>query len=394
MRSRRLVCNTLTFLLILPAMAGAQRHGGNQAPAAEPPPPKQIATLANQLATAQSEIQAMADQLRQIGGQISNLRKQVDEFPKNPPLLPQQAETLSQLAARRADLDTTSETLAKAASELAKANLDERRDLFDLIKEIFGIAAAIAVTGIAIFEFYSRRVVSRTRADLEKSIRSRILSETLIMTGGMFSRVAIPWWEQYEPRFAAYLRQAYLTGALPAGPAPFLREIRLARSLITQGFDFFDKVSSPAAESTEAVSNMAVLCNNWVYHRTAELLCTGRPISAADTSELLDRAEQCLGFSENSKAAPSWYELRWTVAFAFLVLGDARFNPTNPQPRLLQRGRGLITELFEDRRPAPQRAFQRPPTPWLQEVHDEVFPVDPATNAPVDVFGLGAIIRP
>jgi hypothetical protein len=394
MRSQGFVRTTITLLLILPATAEAQRHDGHQSPAAVQATPAQTAPVADQLAATQSAIQAIADQLKQISGQVGDLRKQVDTFPKNPPLSAQQSETLSQLAARKRELDATSEELAKAASELAKANLDERRDLFDLVKEIFLIAAAMAAAGIGIFEFYSRFVVRNTRADLEKSIRSRILAETLVTTGGMFTRMTFPWWEQYEPQFVAYLRRAYLRGALPAGQATFLREISLARCIIEQGFDFFDEVSQTDAETSAAVRYRAMLNNQWVYHRTAELLCTGEPISAAESNEVFDRAELCLGFSENSKLSGLWYELRQTVAFAFLVLGDARFNPTSPQPLLLQRGRGLLTELFQGHRPVPPRNFLRPPTAWLQKIHDEVFPADPATNAPVDVFGLGAIARP
>jgi len=386
MRSRRFVWTTITLLLMLPAMAGAQPRGGQRGSAAVLTTPASGAALADQLAAAQL--------LRQIGGQIGNLQNQVDAFPKNQTLTAQQSETLSQLAARKQELDTTSEALAKAASELAKADLDERRDLFDLVKEIFLIAAGMAGAGIAIFEFYSRLVVARTRADLEKSIRGRILEENAVTTGSMFTRMAFPWWEQSESEFAAYLRRAYLGGTIPPGPAPFLREISLARRVIEQGFDFFDQVSRPEAETSAAVQGLAMLYNQWVYYRTVELLCSGEPILAVATNDVLDRAEQCLGFSEDSKMSGLWYELRQTVAFAFLVLGDVRFNPASPQPRLVQRGRQLLTELFQDRRPAPRRNFQRPPTQWLQEIHDEVFPTDPATNAPVDVFGLGNIPRP
>jgi hypothetical protein len=393
MQPRRIVWTTLILLLILPGLAGAQRRDATQVLIGQPAP-KQVATLTDQLATVQSAMQAMADQLKRIGGQIETLQKQVDAFPKNPALSPQQTEIQSQLAARKAELDTTSQALAKAASELANADLDERRDLFDLVKEIFLIAGGIGGTGIAIFEVYYRLVIRKTRANLEQSIRSQILKETLITTGGTFARISIPWWSQCEPDFDAYLKSVYLRGGLPAGQAPFLSEIRLARSLTDQGFDFFDTVLREAAESEEAVRYMATLYNQWIYYRTAELLCAGAPISAADTDAVLDRAEQCLGFSENSKVGGFWYELRQTVAFAFLVLGDARFNPTSPRPQLLQRGRALLQGLFAGRRPVPRRRFQRAPTPWLQEIYDEVFPVNPATNARVDVFGLGAIPRP
>ncbi len=240
MQPRRIVWTTLILLLILPGLAGAQRRDATQVLIGQPAP-KQVATLTDQLATVQSAMQAMADQLKRIGGQIETLQKQVDAFPKNPALSPQQTEIQSQLAARKAELDTTSQALAKAASELANADLDERRDLFDLVKEIFLIAGGIGGTGIAIFEVYYRLVIRKTRANLEQSIRSQILKETLITTGGTFARISIPWWSQCEPDFDAYLKSVYLRGGLPAGQAPFLSEIRLARSLTDQGFDFFTR---------------------------------------------------------------------------------------------------------------------------------------------------------
>ncbi len=352
-----------------------------------------MAALAQQLAATQAVVAATADQLRQLSAQIGTLQAQVQALPKAPPLTSQQADTLSQLAARSHDLDTTSEALAKAASELAKADLDERHDFFERIVEIFGLAAALGTGGFAVFEFFRRRFVRETRKELEQSIRRPILAESLVTTGGTFSQVSVPWWEQYEDAFVAHLQAAYIAGAMPAGVVVFLREIVLARRLAEEGFLYLDNVWPSVADTPEAVQNTASLCNHWVYHRTAELLCGGRPISVLDRNAVVGRAEQCLSLSENPKAAALWYELRQTAAFAFLHLGDARFNPTSPDQQLLDRGRQLLMDLFQGRTPSPTATFRRPSLAWLQEIHDEVFPVNPATGARVDVFTLG-VARP
>jgi len=385
---RRFLRIALTLLLILPATAQAQHRAADHAPPAGATA-NQIATLAQQLAVAQSAIQATADQLRQLGAQIGNLQKQVDALPKTPPLTPQQADTLSQLAARTHELDTTSEELAKAASELAKADLDARRDLVEQLLEIFGIAAALGGGGFAVFEYFRRRFVQETRKELEETIRKPILAESLVTTGGTFAQVCVPWWEQYEPALVIHLRAAYLAGALPASPVPFLREIVFARRLAEEGFLFLDNVWPSVADTEEAIQNTASLCNHWVYHRTAELLCAGTPISALDRSAVMGRTEQCLRLSENPKAAALWYNLRQTAAFAFLNLGDDRFNPASPDQQLVVRGRQLLVDLLQGRTPLPPAQFRRPSLSWLQGVYDEVCPVDPATGASVDVFMLG-----
>ncbi len=386
MRPRHLLRIALTLPMILPATAQAQHRATSHASAATT---NQNATLAQQLAAAQSAIQATADQLKQLGAQIGNLQKQVDALPTTPPLTPGQAETLNQIAARSHDLDTTSEALAKAATELAKADLDERRDLNEQILKILGLAAALGTGGVAVFEYFRRRFVRETRKELEQTIRKPILAESLVTTGGTFSQVSVPWWEQYEPGFVAHLRAAYLAGALPAGPVPFLREIVLARRLAEEGFFFLDNVWPSVADTKEAIENTASVCNHWVYHRTAELLCTGTPISVLDRSAVLARTEQCIRLSENPKAAAFWYQLRQTAAFALLHLGDIRFNRASPDPQLVVRGRQLLVDLFQGRTPWPPATFRRPSLAWLQEIYDEVCPLDPATAAPVDVFTLG-----
>lgn len=107
----------------------------------------------------------------------------------------------------------------------------------------------------------------------------------------------------------------------------------------------------------------SVLLNNWVYHRTVQILLTlwdpyDREHYEDEVKEVFQAADECLRRAKDRRARELWFHFQESVAFAYVCLGDKSKRAEAV---------GLLKEVTKRRR-FRKRGFHNAPREWRSDI--------------------------
>jgi hypothetical protein len=256
--------------------------------------------------------------------------------------------------------------------------------VFGVLLTAMGLFALIG--GILVRQMVLERVLEAANERIKHIIEGTAIYESYISIADAFYRLIHPIWELYEKDYQRFLRDQFLNA--PGSSDKFIRDVRLAKLFARRGLAIVkeNSVQERMNKHQRATCVYAALLNNFVYHETAEILCSPSAVILQDRVDkvLLD-ASECLKISKNEmlfdNAGTEWYTFHETVGTTFIRLGDGSVK---------REGRKIMADLFVGKTPGAK--FKKPPIEWLQYIWDECFFME--NGAHQDPLGLGNIPRP
>jgi hypothetical protein len=230
-----------------------------------------------------------------------------------------------------------------------------------------------------------KSVMEKATESTKHLIEGTAIYESNISIADAFYRLIHPLWEIYEKDYQKFLQDQFL--GIHGKSDNFIRDVRLAKLFARRGLLIVKENSVQERMSVHERTTRvyAALLNNFVYHETAEIICSAS-IDPRRIDKVIQDASECLKISKNEmlfdNAGTEWYTLHETVGGTFIRLGDAS---------LKREGRKIMSDLFSGKTPGLK--FKKPPSEWLQDIWDECFFKD-AGGVQRDQLGLGSIPRP
>jgi hypothetical protein len=256
--------------------------------------------------------------------------------------------------------------------------------VFGTILAVFGTFSAIG--WLLLKDKILKDLLENANAQIRGTIEETAIYEADVSIADAFYRLIDPIWQIYEKDYQKFLREKFLTRQ--GDSKNFIRDVRLAKLFARRGLNIVDQksVQERMDDHERATCVHAGLINNFVYHETAEILCSPAPAGQDRIDKVLTEANECLKMSKNemvyNNEGTEWFACHETVASTFIRLGDAS---------LQRQGRKIMSDVLTGKTPGPK--FKKPPVEWLQYIWDECFFKD-ANGVRQDPLGLGNIPRP